>query len=70
LLFTVMGGLFLAVLIPQNLVYLGVPVGISAWLLLAAALASIWLSRRKLLGGIKSCCSDAETWTLALVISN
>jgi hypothetical protein len=68
LLFTVMGGLFLVVLIPQNLVYLGVPVGISAWLLLAAALASIWLSRRKLLGRIKSCCSDAETWTLALVI--
>jgi hypothetical protein len=31
-LFVVVGGLFQVVLIPQNLVYLGVPVRISAWL--------------------------------------
>ena len=40
-LFSLLGGLFLVVLIPQNLVYLGVPVRISAWLLLGASLAGV-----------------------------
>ena len=37
LLFTFTGGLFLIVLLPQNLVYLGVPVRISPWLMLGLA---------------------------------
>ena len=35
-LFSFVGGFFLVVLIPQNLIYLGVPVRISGWLILAA----------------------------------
>ena len=63
-----MGGLFLVVLIPQNLVYLGVPVRISAWLLLAAALVQIWLCRHKLLARIRTFYLNAEIRTLAVVI--
>ena len=51
-LFSLMGGLFLVVLIPQNLVYLGVPVRISAWLILGAALVQVWLCRRKFVAWI------------------
>jgi hypothetical protein len=63
-----MGGLFLVVLIPQNLVYAGIPVRISGWLLLAAAMIPVWLGRRKFFARIWSCCSDAEIRTLAVVI--
>jgi hypothetical protein len=41
-------GLFLVVLVPQNLVYLGVPVRISAWIVLGATLVQGWLCRHRL----------------------
>ena len=63
-----MGGLFLVVLIPQNLVYLGVPVRISSWLILGAALVQFWLCRNKFLAWIGTFYSNAETGTLAVVI--
>ena len=52
-LFSLIGGLFLVVLIPQNLVYLGVPVRISAWLILGAALVQVWLCRHKFVAWIR-----------------
>ena len=67
-LFSLMGGLFLVVLIPQNLVYLGVPVRISAWLLLGAALVQVWLCRRKFAAWIRTFYSNADIRTLAVVI--
>jgi hypothetical protein len=66
-LFSLMGGFFLVVLVPQNLVYLGMPVRISAWLILAAALTQVWLSRRNFLTRIRTFHSNAETRTLAVV---
>jgi hypothetical protein len=67
-LFSLLGGLFVAVLIPQNLVYLGVPVRISAWLLLAAALLQVWLCRHKLVPWIRTSCSNADLRTLTMLI--
>jgi len=67
-LFTLLGGLFLVVLIPQNLVYLNIPVRISAWLVLGVALVQTWLSRRKVGAWTRSLYSNAEIRTLALVI--
>jgi hypothetical protein len=66
--FSLMGGLFLVVLIPQNLVYLGVPVRISAWLLLGAALVQAWWHRQKLAAWIRAFYSNADIRTLAVVI--
>ena len=63
-----MGGLFLVVLIPQNLVYVGVRVRISSWLILGAALMQFWLCRNKFLAWIGTFYSNAETGTLAVVI--
>jgi hypothetical protein len=67
-LFSLLGGLFLVVLIPQNLVYLGVPVRISAWLILGAALVQVWLCRRKFVAWIRTFYANAEIRTLAVVI--
>jgi hypothetical protein len=67
-LFSLMGGLFLVVLIPQNLVYLGVPVRFSAWLILGAALVQVWLCRHKLLDRIRTFYSNAEIRTLAAIV--
>jgi hypothetical protein len=67
-LFCLMGGLFLVVLIPQNLIYLGVPVRISAWLLLGAALVQVWLCRHRFVTWIGAFCSSAETRTLAVLV--
>jgi hypothetical protein len=67
-LFSLMGGLFLVVLIPQNLVYLGVPVRISACLMLAAALTQVWLSRHEFLARIRTFYADAEIRTLAVIV--
>ena len=53
-LFSLMGGLFLVVLIPQNLVYLGLPVRISAWLILGVALVQVWLCRHKFVAWIRT----------------
>jgi hypothetical protein len=66
--FSLMGGLFLAVLIPQNLVYLGVPVRISAWLLLGAALVQVWLCRRKFVPWTRTFSANADLRTLAVVM--
>jgi hypothetical protein len=67
-LFSLLGGLFLVVLIPQNLVYLGVPVRISAWLILGAALVHGWLCRHKFIDGSRRFYSNAEIRTLAVLI--
>ena len=67
-LFSLMGGLFLVVLIPQNLVYLGVPVRISAWLILGAALVQVWLCRHKFVAWIRTFYANAEIRSLAVVI--
>jgi hypothetical protein len=67
-LFLVMGGLFLVVLVPQNLVYLGVPVRISAWLILGAALVQGWFCRYKLAAWRRAFCSNAEIRTVAAII--
>jgi hypothetical protein len=67
-LFCLLGGLFLVVLIPQNLVYLGVPVRISAWLLLAVAIVQVWLCRHEFLSRIRIFYLNAEIRTLAAVI--
>ena len=66
-LFSSIGGFFLVVLIPQNLVYLGVPVRISAWLLLGAALVQVWLCRHKLLAWVGTFYSSAEIRALTVV---
>src|ERR1700693_4898732 len=66
-LFSLVGGLFLVVLIPQNLVYLGMPVRISALLLFGAALVQMWRSRQNFLARIRIFCSNAELRPLAVV---
>jgi hypothetical protein len=63
-----MSGLFLVVLVPQNLFYLGVPVGISAWLTLGAALVQGWLCRHELRAWTRAFCSNAEIHALAVII--
>src|ERR1700730_10739621 len=67
-LFSLMGGLFLVVLIPQNLVYLGVPVRVSAWLILGAALVQVWRCRHEFLPWIRAFYFNAEVRTLAGII--
>jgi hypothetical protein len=67
-LFSLIGGLFLVVLLPQNLVYLGVPVRISAWLVLGAALVQAWVCRHKLATWRRAFASSGEARTLAAVI--
>jgi hypothetical protein len=67
-LFSLLGGAFLVVLVAQNLVYLGVPVRISAWLLLGAALVQVWLSRRNFLARIRTLYANADIRTLAVMI--
>jgi hypothetical protein len=66
--FCLLGGLFLAVLIGQNLVYLNIPVRISAWIVLAFALVQVWRCRCKLLAWTRACSSNGELRTLALVV--
>jgi hypothetical protein len=67
-LFSLLGGLFLLVLVPQNLVYLGVPVRISAWLMLAAAPVPVWLGHQNFWARRRIFFSDPETRTLAAII--
>jgi hypothetical protein len=67
-LFCLVSGLFLVVLIPQNLVYLGMPVRISAWLVLGGVLVQIWFCRRKLLTWGRTLSSGADIRTLSVVI--
>jgi hypothetical protein len=63
-----MGGFCLVVLIPQNLVYLGLPVRISAWLVLGATLAQVWWCRRKLVTWRRAFWANAEIRTLAVIM--
>src|ERR1700730_6053859 len=67
-LFSVVGGLFLVVLIPQNLVYLGVPVRISAWLVLGSALVQASLCCHHLVAWTRTLCSNGEIRNLTVVI--
>jgi hypothetical protein len=67
-LFALLGGLFLVVLIPQNLVYLGVPVRISAWLILGAALIQAWFYRHQLVAWRRALAASGEVRTMATVI--
>ena len=67
-LFSLVSGAFLVVLIAQNLVYLGVPVRISAWLLLGAALVQVLLCRHNFLARIRTLCANADIRTLAVII--
>jgi hypothetical protein len=68
-LFSLMGGLCLIVLVSQNLVYLGVPVRISAWLLLGAALLQVRSFCHHMLAAWRgSLYSKAEWRTLAVVV--
>jgi hypothetical protein len=67
-LFSLVGGLFLIVLVPENLVYLGVPVRISAWLILGAALLQAWLCRHKFDPWKRAFCASGEVRTVAAVI--
>jgi hypothetical protein len=67
-LFSLIGGFFVVVLVAQTLVYVGVPVRISAWLLLSLALVQIWFRRRNLAGWSRAFCSNRDIPTLAMVI--
>jgi hypothetical protein len=67
-LFSLLSGLFLVVLIPQNLVYLGVPVRISAWLVLGAAVAQMWLCRHQFIVWRQLLYSNIEIRTLTAVV--
>ena len=66
--FSSTGGIFLAVLIPQNLIYLGVPVRISAWLLFG--FAAFQLYRHSLRPGdwTRTVRSDADICALGVVV--
>jgi hypothetical protein len=66
--FSVIGGLYVVVLIPQNLVYLGVPVRISAWLILGAGLVQVWLCRHKLVAWSRALYSNRDIRMLGAVI--
>jgi hypothetical protein len=67
-LFSLLGGLFLAVLIAQNLVYLGVTVRISAWLILAVALVQGWSCRHRFVARMRAFYSTGDIRTLTAVI--
>jgi hypothetical protein len=67
-LFSFMSGLFLVVLVPQNLVYLGVPVRISAWIILGATLVQGWLCRQKLRAWSRAFCSNIDIQALAVIV--
>jgi hypothetical protein len=66
--FSCLGGFFLVVLIPQSLVYLGLPIRISAWLLLGAALVQVWWCRRKIVAWKRAFYANGEIRTLAVII--
>jgi hypothetical protein len=63
------GGLFLLVLIAQNLIYLGVPVRISAWVLMAIGLLELWLCRSKLRVWIQRLHADRDIRTVLWIIA-
>jgi hypothetical protein len=66
--FSVIGGLLVVVLLPQNLVYLGIPVRISAWLILGAGLLQVWWCRHKLVIWSRAFCANRDIRMLGAVI--
>ncbi len=68
LLFSFVGGLFLTVLIPQNLIYLGLPVRISAWFLVGLAALQFYLARREWGGWIRNLRRNADIQILGVVV--
>jgi hypothetical protein len=66
--FSSTAGIFLAVLIPQNLIYLGVPVRISAWLLFGVAALQLCRRSRRLGDWIRSVRSNADIRALGVVV--
>jgi hypothetical protein len=71
LLFTFTGGFFLIVLLPQNLVYVGVPVRISAWLMLGLAVFQFFRKRGELpkWAGILRTNPDMQTLIFVVIAS-
>jgi hypothetical protein len=65
--FTFAIGLFLLVLVPQNLVYLGVPVRWSAWLAFAGALFQFYRCRCEFRGWLRILRSNADLKALGIV---
>jgi hypothetical protein len=65
--FTFALGLFLSVLILQNLVYLGVPVRFSAWLVLGLAILQFYRFRRELGGWLRNLRTNADIKALGTV---
>jgi hypothetical protein len=68
MLFCFIGGLFLVVLVAENLFYLGVPVRISAWLLMGATLVQAWFCRHKFITWRRALYLDADIRALPLVV--
>ncbi len=66
--FSSTGGIFLAVLIPQNLIYLGVPVRVSAWLLFGFAAFQLYRRSRRLGHWLRTLWSNADIRTLGIVM--
>jgi len=66
--FSITGGIFLAVLIPQNLAYLGVPVRISAWLLFGFAAFQLCRRSRRLGDLLRTVRASADIRSLGVVV--
>jgi len=66
--FSSTGGIFFAVLIPQNLIYLGVPVRISAWLLFGFAAFQLCRRSRRLGDWLRTVQSNADIRALGVVV--
>src|SRR5258707_13742696 len=67
LLFSVTGGLFLMVLVLENLIYLGVPVRISGWFLVGLAAFQFYLARREWGGWIRTLRTNADIQVVGMV---
>jgi hypothetical protein len=66
--FTFAIGLFLLVLLPQNLVYLGVPVRFSAWLALGLAAFQFYRCRREFRSWLRIFLVNADNKALGIVM--
>jgi hypothetical protein len=68
LLFSFVGGLFLTVLVLQNLIYLGVPVRISAWFLVSLAAFQFYLARRNWVSWIQTVRTNVDIQVVSVVV--
>jgi hypothetical protein len=68
ILFCFIGGLILVVLVAENLVYLGLPVRISAWLFMGATLLQTWLCRHKWITWVRMLYLETDIRALAVVV--